>query len=74
MSDAYAARLDACRIEDLRPSLERPVARDLIVLDRLGRSEETRIKGWVVPVGLHPSPLAMAPSMAAQILSRLGCQ
>jgi len=45
MSNAYAARLDACRIEDLRPLLERPVARDLIVLDRPGSSEETRIKG-----------------------------
>jgi hypothetical protein len=57
----------------LCPSLERPVARDPILLDRLGSSEEMRIKDWVVPVGLNdPSPSAMAPTTAAQILPRLG--
>jgi hypothetical protein len=35
------------------PRLQRPVARDLVVLDRLGRREQTGIKSWHSLVFLH---------------------
>ena len=40
----------------LRPGLQRPVARDFVMLDRLGGRKQTRVQGRASPIFLNYPP------------------